>query len=309
MEKVFCGRGSIAAPLLSVIIPTYNWSSVLPFSIASALAQTFTDFEVLVVGDGCTDDSKAVVESIQDDRVRWISLPSNSGHQSEPNNEGLRQARGELIAYLGHDDLWLPHHLSCLTAKLADGFDLVHAITGMVKADATGMQPELFRGNYERGMWLPPTGVLHRAEITAKLNGWRHYGDLVADPESDLWQRAYDAGYRFAFVPRLTALKFSASFRRDSYKIKSNVEQSHWTERIKQEPDLEVVELGHMLAAAMETNRELEKPRRYKDLLREFLKQTQMRFLHRLATPGRRPRFPAKGEVVKERRKFKGLDN
>ena len=76
-------------PRVTVITPTYNWSSVLPYSVGSALRQTFTDFEVLVVGDGCTDDSGAVVEAFGDERVRWINLPANTGHQSEPNNEGL----------------------------------------------------------------------------------------------------------------------------------------------------------------------------------------------------------------------------
>jgi len=104
------------SPRVSVIIATYNWSSVLPYSIGSVLRQTMQDFEILVVGDGCTDDSEAVVAAIGDPRIRWFNLPANSGHQSAPNNEGLRQARGELIAYLGHDDLWLPHHLGAHVA-------------------------------------------------------------------------------------------------------------------------------------------------------------------------------------------------
>jgi len=85
-------------PLLTIIIPTYNWSTVLPYSIGSALRQTFSNFEVLVVGDGCTDDSESVVRTHGDKRVRWINLPANTGHQSAPNNEGLRQALGEYIA-------------------------------------------------------------------------------------------------------------------------------------------------------------------------------------------------------------------
>src|SRR5690349_20582249 len=100
-----------SAPLVSIIMATYNWSSVLPYSIGSVQHQTLPDFELLVVGDGCTDDSAEVVGAIGDPRVRWIGLENNSGHQSVPNNEGLRQARGEIIAYLGHDDLWLPDHL------------------------------------------------------------------------------------------------------------------------------------------------------------------------------------------------------
>ena len=93
-------------PRVTIILPTYNWSSVLRHAIASVLRQTFADFELLVIGDGCTDDSAQVVAEAADPRVRWIALPENSGHQSGPNNIGLSEARGEIIAYHGHDDLW-----------------------------------------------------------------------------------------------------------------------------------------------------------------------------------------------------------
>src|SRR3954451_5872363 len=98
-------------PRVTVIIPTYNWSSVLPYSIGSVLRQSFRDFELLVVGDGCTDDSEKVVSAIDDPRVRWINLPENTRHQSGPNNEALRQGEGEIIAHLRHRDLSLPHLL------------------------------------------------------------------------------------------------------------------------------------------------------------------------------------------------------
>src|SRR5205809_478790 len=150
-------------PSVTVIIATYNWSSVLPYSIGSVLRQTFTDFELLVVGDGCTDDSEQVVASIDDARVRWINLPENTRHQSGPNNEGLRQARGELIAYLGHDDLWLPHHLK-LAAQALDGeADMTYAITEMI---APRDEPPTFEPSemehYTPGLWIPPTSVVHR---------------------------------------------------------------------------------------------------------------------------------------------------
>ena len=89
------------SPHVTVVIPTYNYAGVLEYSISSVLDQTFRDFELLVVGDGCTDDSERVVRSIGDARVQWVNLPRNTGHQTGPNNEGLRRARGEVIAYLG----------------------------------------------------------------------------------------------------------------------------------------------------------------------------------------------------------------
>src|SRR3984957_4345570 len=97
-----------AAPLVSVIIATYNYCNVLRCAIQSALGQTFHDFELLVIGDGCTDESEAVAASFGDSRIHWYNLAGNSGYQAAPNNAGLQMARGRYVAYLGHDDLWLP---------------------------------------------------------------------------------------------------------------------------------------------------------------------------------------------------------
>lgn len=215
----------MASPRVTVVLATYNWSTVLPFSIASALEQTFTDFELLVVGDHCTDDSEEVVRRIGDPRVRWINLSLRTGHQSGPNNEGIRQARGEFIAYLGHDDLWLPHHLETLVAALDAGVDLAHSLIASIGPDGTATP------------WtLAPTGVMHRRmEIP-----WRDYRELMITPDLDLWERARAAGLKFAYVPRLTAIKLPAASRRDVYRERPCHEQKAWLERIRAGKDLDL---------------------------------------------------------------------
>ena len=240
---------SAGAPRVTVIIPTYNWSNVLPYSIGSVLRQNFSDFELLVVGDGCSDDSEQVVTAIADPRVRWINLPVNSGHQSAPNNEGLRQARGSIIAYLGHDDLWLPHHLEVMVAAIDGGTDVAHSIVHMIDAEGNILRPARGLLRFEPGRSLPPSGVVHRRTASEKAGGWRDYRSLTVDPETDLWQRMHLAGFAFQCVPRLTAVKFPASGRKDVYKKRSSEEQQQWTERILQEPDLEALELGRLLIA------------------------------------------------------------
>jgi len=240
---------SAGAPRVTVIIPTYSWSSVLPYSIGSVLRQNFSDFELLVVGDGCTDDSEQVVTAIADPRVRWINLPANSGHQSAPNNEGLRQARGSIIAYLGHDDLWLPHHLEVMVAAIDGGADVAHSIVHMIDAEGNILRPARGLLRFEPGRSLPPSGVVHRRIASERAGGWRDFRSLAVDPETDLWQRMHVAGFAFQCVPRLTAVKFPASGRKDVYKKRSSEEQQQWTERILQEPDLEALELGRLLIA------------------------------------------------------------
>jgi glycosyltransferase involved in cell wall biosynthesis len=235
-------------PRVTVIIPTYNYAEVLPHSIGSVLRQTYSDFELLVIGDHCTDSSESVVKSIEDSRVRWINLEKAAKHQSGPNNEGLRQGCGELVAYLGHDDLWLPRHLELAVKGIDGGADLDYALTEMVPTDGelpTFAPQEL---DYVPGMWIPPTGVAHRRQAAIDVGGWRHFRDVPErDPEADLWMRMHAAGAKVHFTRMLTAVKFSAVRRKDVYRRKPTHEQEEFTRRIQSEPDFEAVELAKML--------------------------------------------------------------
>ncbi|HEX8408805.1 MAG TPA: glycosyltransferase family A protein [Thermoanaerobaculia bacterium] len=225
-------------PRVTVIIPTYNWSTVLPYSIGSVLAQTFTDFEVLVIGDGCTDDSEAVVRSIADPRVQWINI-ERTGHQSGPNNEGLRRARGEVIAYLGHDDLWLPHHLA---VHLERDHDFTCSLAALIGPEGSTIEPTHPNAAFSR--WVPPSSFAHRRSLGIE---WRDYRELSDPPERDLVRRILQSGARAAVIPRLTVLKFAASVRRNVYRERPAHEQSAWLARVREEPDLEATLLARML--------------------------------------------------------------
>jgi glycosyltransferase involved in cell wall biosynthesis len=304
--------GTAASPKVTVIIPTYNWSTVLPYSIGSALRQSFTDFELLVIGDGCTYESEQVVTSITDSRLRWINLPANNGHQSAPNNEGLRQARGSIIAYLGHDDLWLPHHLEVMVAAIDAGADVAHSIVHMIGAEGNILPPSWEMPRFEPGHWMAPTGVAHRRIASEKLGGWQDYRSISIDPETDLWLRMQQAGFAFQFVPRLTAVKFPAFLRKDIYKKRLSAEQQHWTDRIVKEKDLEAVETGKLLIAA-----ELERRRQFylSTSFRAAVAQAGARIRRRLRLKSlqwvlgqpKPPKTRPNGALVRQRKKYKGL--
>jgi glycosyltransferase involved in cell wall biosynthesis len=238
-------------PLVTAVIPTYNWSSVLRCSIASALDQTVADLELLVVGDACTDDTADVVASFAaaDGRVRWINLARHGGSQVGPNNEALRQARGQFIAYLGHDDLWLPHHLEVLVAALADTAGARATAHGRVALVNPGRRPFAFpheSWQYRRGEWIPPTSALHDAAAMRTAGGWRdHAVTGTLDPESDLCARLSDEFGAPLLVPRLTSIKLPAAYRRDVYRHRPNGEQMEWLRRMRAaadpEPELELL--------------------------------------------------------------------
>lgn len=98
------------SPIVSVIIPAYNRSSTISRSIESALAQTFHDFEVIIVDDGSTDQTCEVVRNFGDERIRLVCHDRNLG-AAAARNTGMKAATGKYIAWLDSDDEWLPEKL------------------------------------------------------------------------------------------------------------------------------------------------------------------------------------------------------
>jgi len=101
-------KSEVNSPRVSVIIPTYNRAQMLVECLESVISQTFTDYEVIVIDDGSTDDTGELVKPYLD-RIEYIKH-ENKGNAAA-RNSGLDIARGELIAFLDSDDLWLPGKL------------------------------------------------------------------------------------------------------------------------------------------------------------------------------------------------------
>lgn len=99
------------APLVSIVIPTYNRGHCITACIDSALAQTLGDIEIIVVDDCSSDDTAARVAAFTDPRVSYLPQPSNRGG-AVARNAGIRASRGEFVAFLDSDDLWLPEKLA-----------------------------------------------------------------------------------------------------------------------------------------------------------------------------------------------------
>ena len=107
-----------AAPRVSIILPAYNRETLVARAIDSVLAQTFTDFELIIVDDASKDGTRAVLETYRDHpKVRLILSDVNRGG-SGARNLGVEAARGTLIAFQDSDDVWLPGKLAAQVAAL-----------------------------------------------------------------------------------------------------------------------------------------------------------------------------------------------
>jgi len=97
---------------VSIIIPTHNRASLLPRAINSVLTQTYTNFEIIIVDDGSNDNTQQVCQNFinENQNIKYIKNENSVGG-AEARNIGMRQAKGEIIAFLDDDDEWLPQKL------------------------------------------------------------------------------------------------------------------------------------------------------------------------------------------------------
>jgi glycosyltransferase involved in cell wall biosynthesis len=102
---------SLKSPTVSVVIPTYNRAGVIGKPIRSILAQSYQDFEIIVVDDCSNDDTETVLASFNDPRIRYLRHQSNSG-AAVARNTGIENSTGDYIAFLDSDDEWLPEKLA-----------------------------------------------------------------------------------------------------------------------------------------------------------------------------------------------------
>jgi glycosyltransferase involved in cell wall biosynthesis len=187
------------APRVTVCTATYNRGPLLAQTIRSVLAQSYQDFELLIVDDCSTDDTAEVVAGFADHRIRYVRNPSNLGMYAN-RNRCLQLARGELIAQLDDDDLYLPDALSSLVAALdaAPTAGLVFGATleidraGAVVDHRRTFPSSRFLAPWEAfqtflvGRRQPPSAVLVRAAC------YREFGGFEPDNwcgDWDLWLR------------------------------------------------------------------------------------------------------------------------
>lgn len=237
---------SESGPLVTVVIATYNRAETLKYAIESVLWQTYKNFEVWVIGDCCTDHTEQIVQSFSHDpRVNWYNLPQNSGYQSKPNNEGIRRSKGEYIAYLNHDDIWLPNHLADTISHIeATNADIVFSVIQWVYSFTKSRADIPLLPNLP----IPPeaTAVVHKKSIINKIGYWKNINETYSYPRVDFFRQAQFAGLKFDIVPALTGLKFLWA-EKNYHDVGPH---PVYMERLKNEKDYVSKELTSMLIGA-----------------------------------------------------------
>ncbi len=155
-------------PLVSVIIPTYNRADLIQRAINSVRNQTYRNLEILVVDDGSLDNTRSVVESIPDSRIRYMRHEKNRGLPAAARNTGIRAARGDFIAFLDDDDEWREDKLArqILVIKNYDAVVCGVLINGRQVAEHRHLEVSL---DDLRDYIPDPSGLLAKASILKEL--------------------------------------------------------------------------------------------------------------------------------------------
>jgi glycosyltransferase involved in cell wall biosynthesis len=231
----------VVTPAVSVIMATYNRSDLLVHAIKTVQLQLFTEWELIVVGDACTDDTAEVMAQQQDPRIRFVNLERNSGEQSEPNNHGLSLARGAYIAFLNQDDLWFPDHLGRLVVHLEQtGADLVWSpYFSMLNLPPQSAQPWLARldavphgQGFQPSLFVVASAWLFRRSLIEKVGPWRSSREFAVPPSQEWLFRAHLRGVLMSFQPLPTLLVVFSGARPLSYRNRVSNEHRYYLEQL-----------------------------------------------------------------------------
>lgn len=196
-------------PLVTVIIPTFNHAKFLKKALESVVAQTFRDWEAVVVNNFSTDETVEIVESMNDSRIGLINF-HNHGVIGASRNQGLRVARGQFVAFLDSDDVWYPQKLQKCVEQIPGGAEFVCHGELWINSDLTSRK--IFYGPVEnssykkllfRGNCISTSTTFIKTELLRSINGFDESPEIVTAEDYDLWLRLAAAGAKTVFIAEI----------------------------------------------------------------------------------------------------------
>lgn len=196
-------------PLFSVIIPTYNRSGKAKRAVESVLSQTFTDFEILVMDDGSTDDTADVIKSIADPRITY-QWDTNYGGPAKPRNRGIAIAKGKWICFLDADDWWVPGKLETCYQVISETTDLVYHDLFLVDGESESkknlksrkLQKPVLIDLLVGGNTIANSSVVVRKSLLDRIGGINEDKAIIAAEDFDAWLKIAAITDQFEYIPQ-----------------------------------------------------------------------------------------------------------
>ena len=218
-------QNNVFTPRVSVIIPVYNGPETLCRAVSSVLAQSYKNFELIVVDDGSKADIEAAVKCFIDERIKYVRHEQNKG-ASAARNTGINLSRGEFIAFLDSDDEFLPEkiekQLEVFKALAGDTALVTTNLFGVTKTSpcyvpervkSTFVTPAIFPGT----VFSPPSAWMLRKKFVAQIGCFDE--NMVVNEDADYYVRILEK-YRIYYYNQALSVKDFSSDRKNHYSEK-----------------------------------------------------------------------------------------
>lgn len=234
-------------PTISVIVPLYNKAAYIQRALESIFNQSLSDFEVIVVDDGSTDDGPRIVSEYADRRLRRVAQ-RNAGPGSA-RNRGIREARSEYLAFLDADDEWAPGYLEESLRLLCAHSDAASVTSGYIEFPSQTSREAMWRARgitegahrlspdmpameaVHRLAYMSPCSTIARADIVRKWGGFYDMNNCAYSEDAFLWLKILlNETVVFSVAP-LTRIHFEAS------RLGKNLKRAHPLEPFLLEPE------------------------------------------------------------------------
>ena len=197
-------------PLISIVIPSYNHGHLIARAIKSVLAQTYSNWEAIIIDNHSTDQTQEVISRFKDNRIKFIEI-NNDGIIALSRNKGIKIAEGQWIAFLDSDDWWSPSKLQAtIDHALQENADLVYHNLKIARKHKQKLFPQTIHSNYlqapvyeslvKSGNIIPNSSVLIRKSILDKVDGISEDKLKVTWEDYDCWLRVAKISNSFSYL-------------------------------------------------------------------------------------------------------------
>ena len=200
-------------PIVSIVIPTYNHAKFIGKALESVIDQTYKNWEVIVIDNNSTDDTDKVINQYNDPRIKYLKI-NNDGVIAKSRNLGIKEAKGDWIAFLDSDDWWTKDKLEVCFSKITKDVDFIYHAHEYVNKSKSFFKKKIIKGRQlkkpilndlligtiTKGSQISNSSVIVRKNILIKIGGLNENKILVGSDDYDTWLRIAQITDQFLYI-------------------------------------------------------------------------------------------------------------
>ena len=209
-------------PLVSIIIPTYNHDKFLNKALNSVIGQSYKNWEAIIIDNNSTDETDNILSKYSDSRIIKLKI-NNNGIIAKSRNLGIKEAKGEWVAFLDSDDWWTEDKLEICLHNINNSVDFLYHDLEVIdyksnlffkKKNLKGRQlnkpilQDLLYGVINEGNAIGNSSVLVRKNILSKIGGISENKNLVASEDYNTWLRIAQITDKFKYIKKKLGFYF-----------------------------------------------------------------------------------------------------